>query len=419
MLDEVKIYVKSGEGGAGLVAFRREKYVPRGGPAGGDGGKGGDVILRVDPKINTLDHFQGRVHFRAEDGKRGGNFDRTGKSGQDLVLDVPPGTIVYDADSGERLVDLTVGGQEAIVLKGGRGGRGNAKFANSRNQAPRYAERGEPAQERWLRLELKLIADVGIVGVPNAGKSTFLSVISNAHPKIADYAFTTLEPNLGVVRHGYDQFLAADIPGLIEGAHMGIGLGHSFLRHAQRNRVLVHLLDGMAQDPIADFSQINAELALFDAELGEKPMLVVLNKMDMPTVQERWPEIEEAVESLGYPIMAMSAITHQGVNEVVNRIFHLLDEIPEPETGDVEMHVEALPEADFTFRITRDSEGAYHIYGEQIERAAQMTYWDYHEAVLRFQDTLRTLGITDALQEAGVNVGDTVFIGDFEMEWGE
>jgi GTP-binding protein len=419
MLDEVKIFVKSGAGGAGLVAFRREKYVPRGGPAGGDGGKGGDVILRVDPKINTLDHFQGRVHFRAEDGKRGGNFNRTGKSGEDLVIKVPPGTIVYDADSGERLADLTVVGQEAIVLKGGRGGRGNAKFANSRNQAPRYAERGEPAQERWLRLELKLIADVGIVGVPNAGKSTFLSVISNAHPKIADYPFTTLEPNLGVVRHGYDQFLAADIPGLIEGAHMGVGLGHSFLRHAQRNRVLVHLLDGMAQDPIADFSQINAELALFDPELGEKPMLVVLNKMDMPTVQERWPEIEEAVESLGYPIMAMSAITHQGVNEVVNRIFHLLDEVPEPEIGDVEMHVDALPKADFTFRITRDSEGAYHIYGEQIERAAQMTYWDYHEAVLRFQDTLRTLGITDALQEAGVKVGDTVFIGDFEMEWGE
>ncbi len=417
--DEAKIYVRSGDGGDGMITFRREKYVPHGGPSGGDGGRGGSVVLVVDAQLNTLSPFKRRSHFKAERGGHGGSSNKTGRSGPDLEVTVPPGTVVRDADTGQVVADLVRNGQRVVVVEGGRGGRGNARFTTSRNQAPRIAERGEPGQERWLQLELKLIADVGIVGVPNAGKSTLLSVISNARPKIADYPFTTLEPNLGVVDRYHRTFVAADIPGLVEGAHAGVGLGHAFLRHVQRTRVLIHLLDGLSDDPFADFNQINAELALFDANLGERPQIVVLNKMDLPDVQRRWEGLRQALQARGHDVMAISATTHEQVDQLVDRVFALLDSLPADSTEEVvEAPVYRL-EDDIPFTIIRGDSGAYHVTGERIERAAAMTYWDYEEAVQRFQRTLEVLGITEALEQAGVQTGDTVFIGEYELEWGE
>ncbi|HZW02517.1 MAG TPA: GTPase ObgE, partial [Anaerolineaceae bacterium] len=279
-----------------MVHFHREKYVPRGGPDGGDGGRGGDVILQVSPMLNNLTPFRFQSRYIAADGKNGGPNNMTGKSAGPLIVQVPAGTLVYDDTTGELLGDLVEVGQQLTVAKGGRGGRGNQHCATSRNQVPTVGEKGEPAEERTLRLELKLIADVGIVGVPNAGKSSLLAAVTNAKPKIADYPFTTIEPNLGVVELddvGDQTMVLADIPGLIEGAHMGVGLGDAFLRHIQRTRVFIHLLDGLSEDPLADYSQINSELALFDPALGEKPQVVALTKIDLPDVQERWPAIRE------------------------------------------------------------------------------------------------------------------------------
>ncbi|MCC6261811.1 MAG: GTPase ObgE, partial [Anaerolineales bacterium] len=292
-IDQVNIHVKSGKGGDGMVHFRREKYEPRGGPDGGDGGKGGDLIFQVKSTLNTLSAFRPNQKFGAEDGKGGGSSQMTGRGGKDLIIYVPPGTVIYDAETGALLGDLTQANQQLLVCKGGRGGRGNQHFATARNQAPRTAERGEPHEEKLIRLELKLIADIGIIGLPNAGKSTLLSALTNAKPKIGDYPFTTLEPNLGVAKIDDDTTIVmADIPGLIEGAAEGAGLGHDFLRHIQRTRVLIHMIDGLSEDPLADFSQINTELALFDAKLGSKPQVVVINKIDQPDVQARLPEIQ-------------------------------------------------------------------------------------------------------------------------------
>jgi GTP-binding protein len=316
------------------------------------------------------------------------------------------------------IADLTQPGQRVRVAKGGRGGRGNARFASSTNQAPRIAEKGEPGEEAHLTLELKLLADVGIVGVPNAGKSTLLSVISNARPKIAPYPFTTLEPNLGVVVLEDRDLVVADIPGLVEGAHLGAGLGHDFLRHIQRTRVLIHMLDGDAEDPLADFHQINTELALFDDKLGQKPQVVVFNKMDLPHAQERWPEIEQALKKLGHEVMAMSAATHQGTREVLNRAIQKLDALP-PLEEVVELPVYQLDDNPLAFTITRINEGEYRVSGKRIERAVAMTYWDYDQAVTRFQRILETMGITAALEEKGIRPGDTVYIGEMELEWGD
>jgi GTP-binding protein len=285
-VDEARIRVTSGKGGDGIVHFRREKYIPFGGPDGGDGGHGGDVIIEVKHTLNTLAAFKHKLTFKAQDGAKGGGNNQTGRSAENLVIHVPPGTLVYVDASGELLGDLVEPGEQLVVCRGGRGGRGNSRFASSRNQAPRTAERGEPGEERNLRLELRLIADVGIIGVPNAGKSTFLAAVSNARPKIAAYPFTTIEPNLGVVMlDNENSLILADIPGLIEGAHQGIGLGHAFLRHIQRTRVLIHLLDGQAENPLLDYAQINSELALFDPDLANKPQVVALNKNDLPEVQ--------------------------------------------------------------------------------------------------------------------------------------
>jgi GTP-binding protein len=416
-LDEAKIYVKGGDGGAGIVAFRREKYVPLGGPAGGDGGKGGDVVLVVNPRLNTLSSFQYRQHFKAERGKSGGNFNKTGASGPDLPVDAPPGTVVRDAETGALLADLTIPGQRVVVARGGRGGRGNARFKTSTNQAPRMAEKGEPGEERWIRLELKLIADVGIVGVPNAGKSTLLSVVSAARPKIAPYPFTTLTPNLGVVVLDDREMVLADIPGLVEGAHAGIGLGHSFLRHIQRTRLLIHLLDGAGEDPLGDFVQINTELALYDEDLAKKPQIVVLNKMDLPQAQERWPAVEAAIQKHGYPVMAISAVSRQGVRDLMNAVMEKLLALPEPEPPE-EVPVFRPEEDEDAFEIVMEG-GAFRVVGRRIERAAAMTYWEYDEALMRFQRILEALGIAAALKDAGVGPGDTVLIGDHELEWAD
>jgi GTP-binding protein len=422
--DEVEIEVSGGKGGNGVVHFRREKYVPRGGPDGGDGGRGGDAILIVDSHQNTLSHFRHQKRFKAQDGSNGKGKNQTGASGEDLLIKVPPGTMVFDEDKGTLIGDLVEEGQKMVVCRGGRGGRGNTRFKTSTNKTPRLAEKGEPPEEKRIRLELKLIADVGIIGVPNAGKSTLLSVISNAKPKIAPYPFTTLQPNLGVVNLDDEiQLVLADIPGLIEGAHRGDGLGHDFLRHIQRTRVLIHLLDGLSSEPILDFAQINSELALFDPALGDKPQIVVLNKMDLPEVRDSWPEIKEQLETKGYSdIYAISAITREGIRPVLYRAAQLLEETPEYEyrsqVDEDEMPVYRLEDDPGEYLILKTDRG-WRISGEGLERAAAMTYWEHFQSVRRFQRILEAMGVDRALREAGVQPGDTVIVGDHELEWTE
>lgn len=416
--DEAEIYVQSGRGGDGMVHFHREKYKPRGGPDGGDGGRGGSVILEVNPKINTLFDFRHRSRFIADNGKRGGPNNMSGKSAKDLIVPVPPGTLIFDAGSGDLLGDLVEGHQQLIIAKGGRGGRGNQHFATSRNQTPRMAEKGEPEESKTLRLELKLIADVGIVGVPNAGKSSLLSVVSNAKPKIANYPFTTLTPNLGVVKLDTDTILVlADIPGLIEGAHAGVGLGFSFLRHIQRTRVLIHVLDGLSEDPISDFSQINSEMALFDEKINEKPQIVAFNKMDLPFVQERWEEVEKKLSELGFNVLPISTVTHENVDVLLWRAVELLKTAPEPEPVEL-MPVYRAMEDPNAFQIRKTEEG-WKVSGKAIERAAAMTYWEHRESVRRFQRLMEHIGLDTALREAGVAEGDSVIIGDYVLEWQE
>jgi GTP-binding protein len=420
-IDEARVHVRSGKGGNGVVHFRREKYVPRGGPDGGDGGKGGDVILEVVPTLNTLSAFRHQARYSAQDGANGAKQNMTGRSGEDLVIQVPPGTIIYNADNGEVIGDLIETGQRLTVAVGGRGGKGNSRFANSVNQVPRLAEKGAPAQEVNLRLELKLIADIGIVGVPNAGKSTFLAAVTNAKPKIAPYPFTTIEPNLGVAELDDETTLVlADIPGLIEGAHQGIGLGDAFLRHIQRTRVLIHLLDGLAEDPVLDFAQINSELALFDPDLARKPQVVAFNKIDLPEVQARWPEVASELKrrigaTAARDLYSISAVAHTDLRQVLYRASELLDQVP-VETASTELPV-YRPESDpKEFTVSRISAG-WRVSGAGIERAAQMTYWEHMQSVRRFQRLLETLGVEAALRKEGVQEGDTVFIGDYELEW--
>jgi GTP-binding protein len=414
--DEAEIFVQSGRGGDGMVHFHKEKYVPHGGPDGGDGGRGGSVILEVDAKINTLFDFSHRSRYVAEDGKPGGPNNMSGKSARDLVVSVPPGTLVYDAQTGDLLGDLVENHQQLVVAKGGRGGKGNQHYATSRNQAPRMAEKGEPGEEKTLRFELKMIADLGIVGVPNAGKSSLLAVVSNAKPKIANYPFTTLSPNLGVVQLDHDVVMVlADIPGLIEGAHQGVGLGFAFLRHVQRTRVLIHVLDGLSEDPISDFSQINSEMALFDEKIAEKPQIVAFNKMDLPFVQERWPEVQKAITDLGYEIMPISTVSHENVNALMWKAHAMLEDAPEPEAVQA-MPVYRASEDPRAFSIEQVEEG-WVVRGEAIERAAAMTYWEHRESIRRFQRLMENIGVEEALREAGIEEGDTVFIGDYELEW--
>jgi len=415
-LDEAEIYVESGRGGDGIVHFHREKYKPRGGPDGGDGGRGGDVILEVNPKLNTLFDFRHQTRYVADSGKNGGPNNMSGKSAKDLIVKVPPGTLVFDAKTGDLLGDLVADFQQLVVAKGGRGGRGNQHFATSRNQTPRMAERGVPEESKTLRLELKMIADVGIVGVPNAGKSSLLAVVSNAKPKIANYPFTTLSPNLGVAKLDIDTLLVlADIPGLIEGAHEGVGLGFSFLRHIQRTRVLIHVLDGLAEDPLSDFSEINSEMALFDEKIAEKPQIVAYNKMDLPTAKERWPEIAEELAALGYEVIPISTVTHENVKKLMWRAAALLEDAPEPEPVET-MPVYRAAEDPKAFTVRKVEDG-WEVRGEAIERAAAMTYWEHRESIRRFQRLMENIGVDDALREAGIEEGDTVFVGEYALEW--
>jgi len=415
-LDEARIFVASGRGGDGVIHFRREKYVPRGGPDGGDGGHGGDVILEVSPTLNTLYSFRQQSRFRAADGRRGGSSNKTGRAGADTAVRVAPGTVVRDAATGDIVGDLVAPGQRLVICRGGRGGRGNARYATSRNQVPRMAEKGEPSEERWLLLELRLIADTGIVGVPNAGKSTLLAALTNARPKIADYPFTTTEPNLGVASLDGGQLILADIPGLIEGAHKGVGLGTDFLRHIRRTRALIHLIDGSTADPIVDFSQINAELALFDPALGDKPQVVAINKMDLPQVRERWPQLEADFGARGVHPLPISALARTGLKELLSAVRDALQQAPPIAVEEAVPLYRPEPDPS-EYTVARDPDGAWRVRGKAVERAAKMTYWEHDEAVRRFQGLLEHLGIEEALRAAGVRVGDTVRIGEYELEW--
>ena len=419
--DEARIYVRAGDGGNGVVAFRREAHVPRGGPSGGNGGKGGDVYLEADSQINTLIAFSKQTHFRAESGAHGRGKNQTGAQGPDLVVKVPIGTVAYEGETGLLVADLAADGERALVVRGGRGGRGNWTFRSATNQAPRIAENGEPGEENWLRLELKLLADVGIVGVPNAGKSTLLSRISAARPKIADYPFTTLTPNLGTVLVGQQDMVWADIPGLIEGAHEGAGLGHTFLRHIERTRLLVHLLNGISPDPLGDYEAINQDLALFSPLLAEKPQIVVLNKADVSEVREAWPGLARKLRALGVAEpLVISAVSGEGVDALLQRAAALLRELPPPQRlVDVQPLAAPSAEEDTRFTVARDPDGAWRVHGRRIERIAKMTRWEYYDAVMRFQRIMDALGITEALRSAGVGAGDTVRIGEKELEWSD
>ena len=417
-IDTAEIFVRSGNGGNGMVHFHREKFVPRGGPDGGDGGKGGDVILQVSPTLNTLGEYRHKMRYLAQDGKAGGPNNMSGRAAPDMVIPVPPGTVVFDVATGALLGDLTEKGQQLRVCLGGRGGRGNQHYATSRNQAPRIGMKGEPCEEKTLRLELKLIADIGIIGVPNAGKSTLLTALTNAKPRIADYPFTTLEPNLGVARLDLEtDIVLADIPGLIEGASQGVGLGHDFLRHVQRTRVLIHLLNGLSEDVMADFSQTNGELALFDPNLAKKPQVVALNKMDQPEVQEKYKALKAAFKKKGYELLAVSAMARTDTRELLVKAAQRLAETPSLADVEAPMPVYKPKDDIRDYEISRENGDQWRISGAAIERTAKMTYFEHPGSLRRFQKLMEVLGIEDALRKAGVKEGDSVMIGDFELEW--
>ncbi|MGI8967699.1 MAG: GTPase ObgE [Chloroflexota bacterium] len=416
-LDEAQIVVRAGNGGAGSMHFRREKYVPNGGPDGGDGGNGGSIILEADRGMNTLYGFQRNRRFSAESGEPGAASRMNGGNGEDLLIKVPVGTVVRSED-GEVLGDLRATGQRLVVAAGGKGGLGNVHFKSSTNQAPHFAEKGEPGREHRLDLELKLIADVGLIGSPNAGKSTLLSVISAARPKIADYPFTTLVPNLGVVEADEYTFVAADIPGLIEGAHAGVGLGHEFLRHVERTLVLLHLVDGNEPDPVRTFTEVRDELVQYDGGLLEKPQIVVITKMDLPDARDRWPELQAAFTELGYETRAISSAIQEGVEALVYRTADVLREQKALRAEETEPEAEIItikpPAGHFEIERKRRT---FHVTGEQVERLAIMTDLESDEALYRLQRRLRQMGLFSALERMGIEEGSTVRIGDVDLIW--
>lgn len=431
--DHTKIYVKAGDGGNGSIHFRREKFTPYGGPDGGDGGRGGSVYIEANSNLNTLIDYRYHQHFKATPGGAGARQKMHGAKGEDIVLKVPRGTIIRDADTHELIADLVDEGQRVMVARGGRGGLGNVHFATATHQAPREAQNGEPGEERWLSLELRLIADVGLVGYPNAGKSTLLSVVTAAEPKIADYPFTTLSPNLGVVAVGQPgsgdefSFVLADIPGLIEGAAQGVGLGHEFLRHVQRTRLLIHMLDGASfeRDSWQDFEAINHELREYDEHLATRPQIIALNKIDLPGAQERWPALKAKAEAAGYPAFAISAVTHQGVDELMQFTARRLEEIQREEAEQAaaqsipDMEGTVLrPQPEDAFTVTKE-QGIYIVRGKRVERAVNMTNQESEESMDRLQGTLAKMGVTRALEDAGVKIGDRVRFGKVELYWGE
>ncbi len=417
-IDQAKIFVKGGDGGNGIIAFRREKYVPMGGPAGGDGGRGGHVIMRVDEGLRTLMDFRYNRHFKAQRGNHGGGKNMHGANGEDLVVRVPPGTLIKNMETGEVIADLITQGQEAIIARGGRGGRGNTRFANSTNRAPSLAENGAPGEELWIVMELKVLADVGLVGFPNAGKSTLISRISAARPKIGDYPFTTLTPNLGVVRiEGGESFVVADIPGLIEGAHEGAGLGHEFLRHVERTRILLYVLDAAeteGRDAIQDFEVLRRELARHDEKLAQRPYLVVANKMDLPDAREN---LEKLQEKFGEQLIMVSAATGEGTDLLIEKSYQMLLEVPD-EPAQLETPVIRRFQEEEPFVIDIQN-GVYEVSGKRIERLITMTNFNSDEALQRFQQTIIHMGLEDALRARGIKVGDTVKIKDLVFEYNE
>ncbi|WP_099158645.1 GTPase ObgE [Virgibacillus ndiopensis] len=422
-VDQVSVYVKAGDGGNGLVAYRREKYVPKGGPAGGDGGDGGDVVFEVDEGLNTLMDFRYNRHFKAKRGENGMSKNQHGKNASPLIVPVPPGTTVMDEDTGEVIADLTHHEQQAVIVSGGRGGRGNSRFATPRNPAPDFAENGEPGQERDIKVELKLIADVGLVGFPSVGKSTFISVVSAAKPKVADYHFTTLSPNLGVVdTSDHRSFVMADLPGLIEGAHSGVGLGHQFLRHVERTRVIVHVIDMAGtegRDPYDDFVKINKELKEYDEKLMDRPQIIAANKMDMPGSEENLRIFKEKMVD-DFPIYPISALTKEGLRDILFGIADTLDTIPKVapmiEDTDEEVIYRYQKEKE-PFTISRADDGAFVLSGDKIEKLFKMTDFARDEAVQRFARQLRGMGVDEALRKRGAKDGDTIRLLDFEFEF--
>ncbi|NLY78027.1 MAG: GTPase ObgE [Tissierellia bacterium] len=420
-IDIAKISLKAGKGGDGAVAFRREKYEPSGGPFGGDGGDGGNIIIQGDESIRTLMDFRYKRHYKAENGENGKTKKQYGKKGQDLILKVPVGTLVKDAETGKVIVDIKEHNQQFIVARGGRGGRGNAKFATPTRQAPRFAEPGRKGEERTIILELKLLADVGLVGFPNVGKSTILSILTDARPKIANYHFTTLNPNLGVVRvEEGKSFVLADIPGLIEGAHKGAGLGLDFLRHIERTRLLVHVLDasGMeGRDPVEDFYKINDELFQYNEKLKEKPQIIVCNKMDLPGAEEWIEKIKEKFEPEGYKIYPISAATKEGIQQLKYAIWNALSEIEtEYETFDEVLDITAEPEKEDSI-IVKKEDGKYIVEGSFIERLLYSINFNDLDSVRYFQNVMRNKGVVDKLIELGIQENDTVFICGYEFEF--
>ena len=422
-IDRTKIMVKAGDGGHGKSAFRREKFVPKGGPSGGDGGRGADVILRVDRNTNTLLDFR---YHRKFTGKNGGNGDiknQYGRNAEHCIVKVPAGTLVRDASTNEVLADLVNEGDEAVVAKGGRGGRGNAKFATSANRAPTFAELGEPGESRTLLLELKLLADVGLVGYPSVGKSSIIASVSAARPEIADYHFTTITPVLGVVSLGDAQnFVMADIPGLIEGASEGIGLGHDFLRHIERTKVIVHVLDASGiegRDPVEDFYKINKELELYSDKLAKRSQVIAANKIDLPQASENLARIEEMAQKEGLKVFKVSAATKEGLQDLMKYVYQMLQDYQEEvEEESAEKIYNAEEDTDDDITIKRDMTGkGFIVSGKALEKLVAMTNFGNDEAIRRFQYIWRLKGIDERLRKEGIKEGDSVYIGEMEFEY--
>jgi GTPase len=424
LFDRARIMVQAGNGGDGSATFRREKYIPRGGPDGGDGGRGGHVYLLADQHLNTLLSFRERRRFEAERGGNGGTARKHGRDGRDTVIRVPPGTIVRAEIDGEAYaVDLDAPGMRLLAARGGKGGLGNIHFATSTYQVPRIAELGEPGQQLDLDLELKLLADVGLVGFPNAGKSTLISVISAARPKIADYPFTTLQPNLGVVGVGDFSFVVADIPGLVEGAHRGIGLGHDFLRHIERTRLLIHVVDAAGvdgRDPLEDFHKINEELRLYRPELAARPQIVALNKIDLPDAQARIEELRAAISLPGSEVFTISAATREGLEPLVNSVVQRLLDMPlvRHDRRDETVHW-PVPAVDPHFFSIEPERNGWRVRGQRIERLIAMTNFAQTDSLMRIQRVMEAAGINNALRAAGVQEGDTVYIEKASLTWAD
>lgn len=414
-IDRARVYVKGGDGGNGMSSFRREKYVPNGGPSGGDGGKGADVILVADKNVNTLMDFRYKRMFRAEAGENGMSANKHGRGRDPLYIKVPMGTMVKDEESGKVYCDLTQDGQEFLIAKGGRGGRGNARFQTAANRAPTFSEMGEPGEEHWLQLELKVLADVGLLGYPSVGKSSIIRKVSAARPDVAAYHFTTLTPVLGVVSLPGDRnFVMADIPGLIDGAAEGVGLGHNFLRHVERSNILLHILDvsGMeGRDPKDDFDAINRELAKYSPTVAKKKQIVVLNKIDLVQDDTTIPEVTKYFEDKGYEVFAVNALTGQGLPELMERAYYYVENYePEPEASDDAVVYEAKEDVEFV--ITRGDDASFTITGKRIERLVAMTNFSDDQSVRRFQKIWRYMELDDRLREKGCQEGDEVHIGE-------